>query len=295
MNKNILILLIIVIIGILSVHFLVLDKYWNEETFVVSTFNIQWLGDGINDRFERTENDYNNIANIIKQIDADIYGLQEIENENALKRLMNYLTDYRYIIFESTGQQNVACLYKSNVEIFSSYLYYPLTLNIKNQRPGLVIEGRKGNFDWIIKIVHLKSTSRYDHIEGKVQESIEIRSSQVNVLRHWLDSVLSLSNEQDIIIIGDFNDSPKKRETTLAPLLEISEITFLTDGLKSCKNPFWQLIDHIVVTNSAKNRFITGGLWMYNFHQSLSDIESEKVSDHCPIIVSFEITTPDND
>lgn len=303
MTKKLLIIIIIVVLGIILIQFLVLNKYWNdkpfssshEESFVVSTFNIEWLGDGINDRIKRSEKDYQNIAKIIQMINADIFGLQEIENKAALHRIIKYLDGYQYIIFDNWGKQNVACLYKSGVEIFNSYLYYPLSLDSRFLRPGLVIEGRKGNFDWIIKIVHLKSSSRFDTTAEMVQRSIELRSNQVMIIRYWLDSVYNSSNEQDIIIIGDFNDSPKKRETTLTPLLEYEQITFLTDELKSCKNPYWNMIDHIVVTHSAKNRYISGSLWQYNFHQSLTVKESEKVSDHCPVIVAFEIKSPDND
>ncbi len=302
MNKKVLVLIIIMIVIIFLIQLLVLNKWWSElafgssdEAFVISTFNIEWLGDGIDDRIKRNELDYQNIAKILKMIDADLYGLQEIENKSALQKLLNYLDGYNYVIFENSTKQKIACLYKSEVEIFNSYLYYPLALDSKFLRPGLVIEGRKGNFDWIIKIVHLKSSSRFDTTAEMAQRSRDIRSNQVQIIRNWIDSVINSSNEQDIIIIGDFNDSPKKNRTTLTPLIEFEDITFLTDELKSCKNPYWKSIDHIVVTNSAKNRYISGSLWQYNFYQSLTVEESKKISDHCPIVVAFEIKSPDND
>ena len=49
----------------------------NKDTVTLGTFNIAWLGDGENDREKRSESDYERIAAIIKDMNADVIGLQE--------------------------------------------------------------------------------------------------------------------------------------------------------------------------------------------------------------------------
>ena len=92
---------------------------FDKEHITVGTFNLEWLGDGHRDRKKRTQRDYANIARIIEEIDADILGLQEIENQMALKKLLKYLPDYGFIIGTTGGAQKLAILYKKSLTIYS--------------------------------------------------------------------------------------------------------------------------------------------------------------------------------
>ena len=84
-------LLLIVLIVATSCTKVSFDK---QQTVVVGTFNMEWLGDGIDDRIKRSERDYERLAEVIENTNADVLGLQEIENEAALKRIMKYLPEY---------------------------------------------------------------------------------------------------------------------------------------------------------------------------------------------------------
>ncbi len=78
---------------------------------------MEWLGDGTRIEYDRTEEDYKNIANIILDMEADIIGLQEIENENALLRILKYLPDNKSYISSGGNQQKLAIISKSNIII----------------------------------------------------------------------------------------------------------------------------------------------------------------------------------
>lgn len=269
----------------------------NDSSSVkIGTFNIAWLGDGVNDNIPRNESDYKRIANIISQINPDILALQEIENAKAIERILNYLPSYNYFISENGSKQNLCFIYKKSLEVSYKGLYFPLAVDTSNTRPGAIIEARKGNFDWIILAVHLKSTSRYDSTSELKDISRNLRLDQARIIVKWADSILAEGKEQDLIILGDFNDTPKRQKLpSLTPILNSNSLIFLTDELKSCRFKNWYSIDHIIVSFSAKKRFIENSEFMFDFNTTLTDIEAEKISDHCPITIRFEVISPDND
>ncbi len=269
---------------------------YNPNTLTIGTFNISWLGDGIDDEIPRNEADYERIAGIIKNLNPDIMALQEIENSDAINRVLKYIDGYKFIIASDGGKQNECIIYKNNIELSPLGEYMPLVVESYKTRPGLIAQVKKGNFDFIMMDVHLKSTSRYDSTQDLKEQSREMRLQQAQILSYWADSVLSSGKEKDLIILGDFNDYPNRTNTpTLTPIAEDTNLTFMTYGLKSCANPILNGIDHIVVSQTADKRYIANSLRIYDTYSSFTDKEIEKISDHCPIVVQFEVKTPDED
>lgn len=269
---------------------------YDFNTIRIATFNIEWLGDGIDDRKNRTESDYERIADVIRKIDADVIGVQEIENEQALLKVMTFLPGYSYIMGNTGWIQNPAVIYKNDINVKYIMDYSPLAVKDNKTRSGLWVKVKKGNFDFYMMVVHFKSTSSFDNTPELRTESFQLRQQQAKVLRKWADSLVNSGAEQDIIVVGDFNDNPNRTNMrNLEYLVNDGEFTFITKDLTSCKNPRWDLIDHVAVNRSAKNRYVSGSEFVYNFFQSYWEYQSEMISDHCPVMVSFEIESPDND
>jgi exonuclease III len=271
------------------------ELYTSNDNIIFCTFNIAWLGDGINDKEERNDSDYQNIASILKEINADIFALQEIENIEALNKVLKFLPGYKAQIFDVNIPQNCAILYKKKIKIKNPSVYFPLQVDNRNLRPGLLFEAKKGNFDFKMMVVHLKSTSGYDNTEEKREKSFETRKKQDSVMTHWIDSTLKSGKEKDLIICGDFNDNPLKEKHNLIQLAQNSNMTFLNADLLSCKNPKWKIIDHFVVSNSVKTRYNPSSLYIYDLKSAFTEEEVKKLSDHCPLVMSLEIKSPDND
>lgn len=268
----------------------------NPNEITIGTFNIEWLGDGINDRLERTEQDYKNIAKIIEDSQCDIIGVQEIENFNALAKLIKYLPDYSFYVTRDDAPQKVGVIFRK--ELLVKYIsdYSPLEVEEKRTRPGMVVAVQKGNFDFMALVVHFKATSRFDDTQEKIEQSRILRTKQAEVVSLWLDSILSHKNEEDLFVIGDFNDTPlRKQYNTLIPLLSNSNVIFLTETLKSCKFQNAYVIDHILVTKPVLNRYIQNSVTLYNTFELFSKEQAEKISDHCLIFARFDVTKPDND
>ncbi len=266
------------------------------ETIRIATFNIEWLGDGIDDKKMREESDYLRIAEVIEKLDADLIGLQEIENEKALLKLMVHLPDFSYVMGNTGWVQNPAIIFRKNIDVRFVNNYQPLAVKENKTRAGLWVKVRKENFDFHMMVVHFKSTSSFDNTPELKAESFQLRQLQSKALRKWADSLVTSGTEQDIIIIGDFNDNPNRTNMrNLEQLVYDGEFSFLTQDMGSCKNPRWDLIDHVAVNKSVKNRYVEGSEFVYDIFQSHWEHQSEMISDHCPVLVSFEIETPDND
>jgi endonuclease/exonuclease/phosphatase family metal-dependent hydrolase len=288
----------IIILVLLLISFNSCSKVAPNKTqsVVVGTFNVEWLGDGIDDRNKRSERDYERLAEVIENTEADVLGLEEVENEDALKKVMKYLPDYGYFIGSTGYIQNPAVVFKKDVEVKFIENYEPLAVVKNRTRAGLVVSVKKGNFDWIMMVVHLKSTSRYDSTQEMRFASYDMRKSQAIVLKKWADSISINSREKDILIVGDFNDNPKRpKSQNMLPLIEGNEFKFLTEDYKSCANPKWDMIDHIVVNKSAISRYFVNSSFVYDIYNSYTKSEIERISDHCPVVVAFDIVTTDND
>jgi exonuclease III len=267
----------------------------DKSTVCIGTFNLEWLGDGISDKKPRSKADYMKYAEIIANSGLEVVGVQEVENPSAIEKIMKYLPDYKYILGKKGSIQNVGLIYKNTVQVESLGEYTPLKVEPERTRPGLVVKCKKGNFDWIMMVVHLKSTSRYDDTPEKRQESFDYRNEQAEVLSNWVDSLVDNSDEHDVLIVGDFNDNPRRDDKVITPLSLDKNVVFLTWDMQSCKNKMWDNIDHIVITKSVKNRYLDGSVHAYNFFSSLTDKAAEGISDHCPVMAVFDVTAEDND
>lgn len=266
------------------------------DQVTVGTFNIEWLGDGLEDMKSRSDDDYRRVADVIDRTGADVLGLQEIENTVALERVLRHLPDFTGFVADAGIKQNVGVIYRKGLAVRQLGVYTPLTVGVDRLRPGLVLSCRKEDFDWIMMVVHLKSTSRADSTDELREESRRLRGKQAAMLRSWADSVLRADAENDILIVGDLNDFPGRRENaTLGPLLASKEMTFLTGALRSCRNPNWYVIDHVIASRSAQQRFIAGGEAVNDMRSYLEAREMSGVSDHCPVTVRFSTAEPDND
>lgn len=272
------------------------DALEGRENIVVGTFNIAWLGDGVNDQIDRVTDDYRRIADVIRETNVDVMGLEEIENAAAVDSVLQFLPGYERVVGTKGRQQNVAAIYRTGMDVRFVEEYEPIAIQAGRNRPGLILQCRAGNFDWTMMVVHLKSTSRYDSTDEMRDESRVIRRLQAERMHEWAKTLIDGSDEKDIIVVGDFNDTPtRKKDPTLTPLLADDLLTFLTTDMTSCKNPNWKVIDHIVVSKSARKRIVDGTLMSWNVYDQYTKAQAEKVSDHCPVVVQFEVVSPDND
>lgn len=259
----------------------------------VATFNVEWLGDGVNDTKPRTDGEYMRIADIIIKTGADVVGLQEIENQAALNKVLRFLKqehEYEGIVLEGYGgQQHAGVMWKKGITVTPKGAYTPLVTEAGRSRPGFVVECKKGDFDWVMMVVHLKSTSRFDSTTALREQARYIRLQQADAIVRWADSVMT-NKDPDVLVVGDFNDFPdRKTNATLSAIVDYDGLHFLTSALSSCKDAKWKAIDHIVASSAMKGRVHQNSIRTENFYQYLERSDADQISDHCPVVVSFRI------
>lgn len=261
----------------------------DSKTITIGTFNIEWLGDGIDDKNPRDEEDYKNIAYVIKESEADFLALQEVENKAALERILGYLPDYSYHLTDISGDQQLACLYKKSLQVDKIGEYSPLSFDTR-LKPGLVLHLKKGKAIIPVMIVHFKATSSklFTDEENTVARSLRYR--QAMAVYHWADSVMNKAMRKELIILGDFNDYIKSTDdstNTLLPLTSSKNLIFVTKLLTSCKYKKQKSIDHIVVSKGLKSKLRNNSTRMYDFKIILPDSKILRISDHCPVLVEL--------
>ena len=266
---------------------LLLSSCGNNDEITVGTFNIAWLGDGIDDKTPRTGTDIENISQVISTLDADILALQEIENANAIAAIVD-TNKYTIITASYPKEQKTALVINKSIEIVNTYQLDAISLGNQDLRPGIVAYCRYNGFDFFVGSFHFKSTSRYDDTPYKKSRSFDMRQEQSAILLKEIKKLIDIQNDKDIILLGDFNDNPSKKNSNITAL-ENDEYHFLTSEMMSCKYSIWKSIDHIIVSQSMKSRAKNSTLTMIDINAMFPDEEAKKVSDHCPVIIKFKL------
>jgi len=278
---------------LLSLSFIIFgcetSKPLDNKNLTIGTFNMEWLGDGINDNKPRSEADMQQIADIISSSGMEVIAVQEIENDVALARVVAKLNNFKFKISKNRGKQKNAIIYKDYINVKEIGEYEPLSL--KNEtRSGYVLNVGKNNYNVLVMVVHLKSTSHYDSTEELRQRSRLMRSEQAQIISNWADSLILKEKVKELIVIGDFNDYPsRKNNQTLQAIVENPNLHFLSEEYRSCKEPLWYGIDHIVASGYTKERYVPNSFFIYDFNSMLTKSEAEKISDHCPISIQLDI------
>lgn len=151
---------------------------WNKQTFEIKL---------------------NNITKVLKDLDADIIALQEIENKKLLKLLQKKLPKYKYISFAKYRNSSIGVGFLSKIKILDEK-----TINVKFS---------KKTFRPI-----LETTFLFENIEFKVfnnhwPSKRAPESYRVKFAKKLFDRLEQLPKDYDYILVGDFNSNYNEYET----------------------------------------------------------------------------------
>lgn len=255
------------------------------EDLRVCSFNIRMFS---NKSRDDSELDY--ITKLLEP--CDITALQELRDETVLRRTMDMLESRgypaAYDISEAVGRgvkERYAFIYRTDrVQQTSPGQLYP-EQNDEFIREPYFASFRSGDFDFTLLTIHL--------LYGKSKKD---RRPELLELGQVYDYVQrSDTNEQDIILLGDFNFAPDDhgwqnltRLPTMTALLNKPIKTTVTDT--SLYDNFWFETRHV--------REFTGKTGVWNFDETMFDNDDKQaklaVSDHRPIWALFSTTTDDD-
>ena len=266
----------------------------------VATWNIAWLGDGIedeklkgntpSDRYLRDADDYARLRAYAESLKADIVALQEIENLDAAKKVF---PGNKWNIYISSRKTNPKWAQKTAVAVRNGLRAEKrddVRLSESNNlRYGVDLEIDHAGKRIRILAIHLKSGCFSGALENQKKNCSKL-AAQLPYLEGWIDA--RAQEGVPFIIAGDWNRRLATPEDEVWEELNDGD----PDGLKllltasghqsKCWNSkFPKFIDHVVLGGPASG-------WFKSFEETVYKEDAKlksKLSDHCPVSVRLSV------
>jgi len=268
-----------------------IPPFGRDSSFDIISWNIQNYPK-LNDQT------VSNVAEIISDLDAEIFGMQEIEDTSSFRQLLNLLPEYSGAystdVYSGGTYQKTAVIYRKNIVqisdmemLFSGDSYSfprpPLKVYVKVNYP-------QSSFDFTLIVLHLKASG------GSENEAR--RRSACEKLKNYLDAEIVVAADKDYIVIGDWNDElndPISQNVFQVFLNNPQSYTFLTKELANDPvnnatyiGGYQSVIDHILISEDVKQEYATGQTEVLKLDLFFSAYVYE-VSDHRPVGANFMI------
>lgn len=257
--------------------------FGTDSTLDIISWNIEWFP-----KNEATTADY--VGQIINNLNADIYALQEIEDTTLLKETVNALGEYE-CFFESSWYGGLAYVYNTNtIQLIDQYEIYTAEpyWNAFPRAPQLMEFSYLGEVYYLINN-HFKCCGDGEITLNDEGDEEFRRLLAVTYLKEYIDSILP---EEKVLVVGDLNDilTDDASNNVFLPFLDDANNYTFTDmdiAQGSSANysfPTWPShLDHILITNELfdipqQTETIKVDEYMMNWNDY-----DNNVSDHRPV------------
>lgn len=288
----------------------------SANTLDVVSWNLEWFGDAANGPADNNLQE-ENAKKILRQVNADLYGLVEIVDSARLKRLTDSLgPEYGFALSpfcsgNSTGTgpawlngQKLAYIYNKN--IFSNVSTRGM---MRNSGPAYTAFA-SGRFPYLLNadvIVNgVTKNINFILLHGKAGSTVsdyQRRKEGAQELKDTLDAYYSTSTN---IIIGDYNDAlygticsgcgtfissydPIVKDSTDADSYKSITLPLSVDGQSSMTN-FPNVVDNHVISNEAANAYIPNSARILVDVRNLVADYGNTTSDHYPVFSQYNLS-----
>jgi endonuclease/exonuclease/phosphatase family metal-dependent hydrolase len=254
-----------------------------QETILVASFNIQAFGETkMNDRWVMER-----LAEVIRRF--DVVAIQEIrsKDQGLIPALLNYVnaTGERYDFLlgprlgDTVSKEQYAYVYDTSRLISGQNCSYTLNddINLLHREPLIgrfVVRTSRTNTPWTFSLVNL-------HTDPDVADR-EV-DAMAGIMREIRNFELSSAQEDDVILLGDFNAGPQKfgKIQTQAGLIPL--ISNQPTNVRGS-----EIYDNLLIDPSTNAEYTghAGVLSLTDYFQ-LSVNEALKLSDHNPVWAEF--------
>jgi endonuclease/exonuclease/phosphatase family metal-dependent hydrolase len=265
------------------------DALSKTETFDIATWNIEWFGDA-NNGPTNTALQLQNVIEVIKRMDMDVYALQEVSNTALFRTLVESLDEYNGFVANYAQSQKVAWLYKTATIDSISTAYVA-----QNGRWA----GGRFPFQFEFNATIGDETRRIKAINFHAkafasQQDYDQRRSDAIALKQYTDTQKANEN---LIILGDYNDdvilstwagliTPYEAFNT-DPDYTIVTRTLSEQGFTSYRSI--SNIDHIMINSNLYTDYLYQAEQIENTGYIGSYLTT--TSDHYPVWTRFQFTT----
>jgi endonuclease/exonuclease/phosphatase family metal-dependent hydrolase len=251
----------------------------------IATWNLEWLyrtsGAGT---VARSDADYARLARYAEQLDADVIAVQEVDGEEALRRVFDDSV-YDYHVTSQRGVQRTGFAYRASLVVTRNADY--AALDVGGVRTGADLSVSMNGQHLRLLSVHLKSGC-FDQPLTKPSNDCTKLAAQLPVLEAWIDTRAAAGEPS--VVLGDFNRRMQTGEVFFAELDDAdppnAELTLVTDGRSSrCwGGEYARFIDHIVLSLDAAAWLVPSSFVQLDYAASDAPFKST-LSDHCPLSV----------
>ncbi|MCB0259023.1 MAG: endonuclease/exonuclease/phosphatase family protein [Calditrichaeota bacterium] len=173
-----------------------------EKSLKIATYNIYFLDDGISP--ERKAN----LQAVLKLLDADIIGFQEIEDRAALENILG--PEYRIAMIDDPDEvQELALAVRTPFRIVSQQYVFPnieLDLQFPRTRDLLEVTVAGEGLEFVCLVHHAKSRRG-----GRLNNDAR-REGAARLMAQYIREKLAGRN---VVLMGDFNDNPDDRSMNI--------------------------------------------------------------------------------
>lgn len=232
------------------------------------------------------------IAAALRQLDADVVALSEVENRGVLQAVVNeFLGDmgYRYVAVNPTNDGrgiNLGVISRYPIDAITSYRFRTLEL------PG---EERTWRFarDLLRVTLELPDEKKFDlfavHFKSKRDsagdpDSAKWRLAEATETAEIVSNVMKLHPDRWVAVAGDFNDTPDSppiRTLTRNLLIDAHAKLPPAKRITYLREPYRSTIDYILVNPSMRDAMTTAVI-----------PTNERLlagSDHAPVVADFQL------
>lgn len=268
-----------------------IPAFGKDSSFDLISWNIQNYP-------KLNEQTVSNVAEIITDLDAEIFGMQEIEDTSSFRQLLILLPEYDGVystdVYNSGTYQKTAVIYKKSIVQISDREMLFTGDSYSFPRPPLKVYVEvtypQSSFDFTLIVLHLKA------LGGSENEAR--RRSACEKLKNYLDAEIAGATDMDYIVIGDWNDElndPISQNVFQVFLNNPQNYTFLTKELANDPvnnatyiGGYQSVIDHILISEDVKQEYANGQTEVLKLDLFFSAYVYE-VSDHRPVGANFMI------
>jgi len=267
------------------------------DNLIVASYNIKWLG--------QTKHDFKKLAKVIANF--DVCGIVEVRKETAVAELTEEIekltnTDWGYVYgFRTTNPSGnyyeaYAAIYRRDrVQLGDGIISNVWDKSEAYRNDPYIVSFKSGNFDFSMFLIHTRWS---DDVDGN-------RATEVTEIKNQLDFYTKVTEERDILIMGDFNYNGA--DTAMQEMVSLNKLKQCdTNPLTTFKNDYSayaSAYDHLYISSKSTPEYIDGSanafdvtnyIYGNNSAESMKKSKSE-LSDHLPIFGVFKTNGKDDD
>ncbi len=283
------------------------EPFWPQSAQVdvtdkitIATFNVRNLFDDVDDPYRHDETtpakpraELNRLAAIIREINADVLALQEVESRGYLERFREvFLREmgYRHVVHQEGNDMrgiDVCLLSRIPVGPVTTYrhLRFQDAAGLEQEFQRDLLRVRLAPDDatpFEVWVIHLKSNY------GGREAAEPIRLAEANMIRKLVDQELEQNPLAQFVICGDFNDTFDS--STLETIVGAGDGKMLQcfcneldpqQQITYNQEPFRSMIDFLLCSPRMAERYVRGS------YRIRAGTLEETGSDHNPVMASF--------